>query len=86
MQPLKGITVATRHLADMGARVVKIERPGVGDFARGYADAALMHKQQTGEGQRIDAVPALGQHTAAILAGLGYKAEQIVRLRAEGEI
>ena len=47
MQPLKGITVvtlehaiaapfATRQLADMGARVVKIERPGVGDFARGY--------------------------------------------------
>ena len=47
MQPLKGITVvalehaiaapfATRQLADMGARVIKIERPGVGDFARGY--------------------------------------------------
>ena len=26
---------ATRQLADLGARVVKIERPG-GDFARGY--------------------------------------------------
>ena len=49
MQPLKGITVvtlehaiaapfATRQLADMGARVIKIERPGVGDFARGYDD------------------------------------------------
>ena len=47
MQPLKGITVvtlehaiaapfATRQLADMGARVIKIERPGVGDFARAY--------------------------------------------------
>ncbi|MGA8516227.1 MAG: CaiB/BaiF CoA-transferase family protein, partial [Burkholderiaceae bacterium] len=47
MQPLKGITVvtlehaiaapfATRQLADMGARIIKIERPGVGDFARGY--------------------------------------------------
>lgn len=47
MQPLKGITVvtlehaiaapfATRQLADLGARVVKIERPGAGDFARGY--------------------------------------------------
>ena len=47
MQPLAGLTVvaieqaiaapfATRQLADLGARVIKVERPGVGDFARGY--------------------------------------------------
>lgn len=28
--------LATRHLADLGARVIKIERPGGGDFARNY--------------------------------------------------
>jgi len=46
-QPLEGVTVvaieqavagpfATRQLADLGARVIKIERPDGGDFARGY--------------------------------------------------
>ncbi len=51
MQPLAGITVvsievavaapfAARQLADLGARVIKIERPDVGDFARGYDDKA----------------------------------------------
>ncbi|GAA1549607.1 CaiB/BaiF CoA-transferase family protein [Brevibacterium picturae] len=45
--PLAGITVvaleqavaapfATRQLADLGARVIKVERPDGGDFARGY--------------------------------------------------
>jgi crotonobetainyl-CoA:carnitine CoA-transferase CaiB-like acyl-CoA transferase len=47
VRPLEGITVVsleqavaapfcTRQLADLGARVIKVERPQVGDFARNY--------------------------------------------------
>jgi itaconate CoA-transferase len=47
MQPLAGLIVVTlehaiaapfctRQLAELGARVIKVERPGSGDFARGY--------------------------------------------------
>ena len=51
LQPLRDLAVvsleqavaapfATRQLADLGARVIKVERPGSGDFARGYDTSA----------------------------------------------
>ena len=52
MRPLEGLTVvsieqavaapfATRQLADLGARVIKVERPGLGDFARDYDETVM---------------------------------------------
>jgi itaconate CoA-transferase len=52
IRPLEGITVvslehaiaapfATRQLADLGARVIKVERPETGDFARQYDERVL---------------------------------------------
>jgi itaconate CoA-transferase len=62
IRPLDGITVValehviaapfcTRQLADLGARIIKIERPGDGDFARGYdtqVDGLSSHFAQRG--------------------------------------
>jgi itaconate CoA-transferase len=52
MRILEGLTVvsieqavaapfATRQLADLGARVIKVERPGQGDFARDYDETVM---------------------------------------------
>src|ERR1700759_5474929 len=56
MRPMEGMRVialehagaaprCSRHLADLGADVIKIERPGSGDFARNYDD--FVHGQSS---------------------------------------
>jgi crotonobetainyl-CoA:carnitine CoA-transferase CaiB-like acyl-CoA transferase len=150
MLPLAGITVvaleqaiaapfATRQLADLGARVIKIERPDSGDFARDYdakvcglssqfvwanrskesltldlkrpeatiildrllatADvfiqnllpgaterALLPPVTISGVEPNMGAIPALGEHTAAILKDLGFDAAQIAAWKQAGVI
>jgi crotonobetainyl-CoA:carnitine CoA-transferase CaiB-like acyl-CoA transferase len=98
MLPLSGITVvaleqavavpfATRQLADLGARVIKIERPGVGDFARDY-DAAVhglsanfVWLNRSKESLTLDLKhPA----AAAIMAGLLEQADVFIQNLAPG--
>jgi itaconate CoA-transferase len=85
--PLEGLLVvaleqavavpfATRQLADLGARVIKIERPGPGDFARGYDTTVLgqasyfVWLNRGKESVALDVKSAGGADTlAALLAG-----------------
>src|SRR5215204_74516 len=93
--PLEGITVvsleqavaapfAPRQLADLGARVVKVERPGVGDFARGYDMygysgilSALYRREKTGEGATLEVsmLEALGEWMGFPAYFAGYSGE-----------
>ena len=67
---------ATRQLADLGARVIKVERPGAGDFARGYDRSVLgqasyfVWLNRGKESVELDVKSADGQAAlAALLAG-----------------
>jgi crotonobetainyl-CoA:carnitine CoA-transferase CaiB-like acyl-CoA transferase len=67
---------ATRQLADLGARVIKIERPGDGDFARGYDRTVLGQSSyfvwlnRGKESVQLDVKTSAGQAAlTALLAG-----------------
>ena len=91
--PLAGVTVvaleqavaapfATRQLADLGARVIKVERPGSGDFARGFD--TTVHGQASyfvwlnrgKESIELDIKSADGR---AVLAALAARADVLVQ-------
>ena len=97
-RPLDGILVvtlehaiaapfATRQLAELGARVIKVERPGVGDFARSYDDRVrglashFVWCNRSKESLTLDA-----KHPEAheILARLVAKADVVVQNLAPG--
>ena len=98
MRPLTGITVVTlehaiaapyctRQLADLGARVIKIERPGVGDFARAYDDRTrglASHFVWTNRSKESLTLDLKHPEAAAILADLVGRADVVVQNLAPG--
>ena len=78
---------ATRQLADLGARVIKVERPGTGDFARGYDRSVLgqasyfVWLNRGKESVELDVKSADGQ---AALAALLARADVFVQNLAPG--
>ncbi|KAL2072365.1 hypothetical protein VTL71DRAFT_11708 [Oculimacula yallundae] len=97
-RPLDGITVialeqviagpyCTRQLAEMGARVVKIERPGQGDFARSYDTRAAglsSHFAWTNRSKQSLALDVKNDSDLALLKKLITKADVFLQNLAPG--
>ncbi len=98
MKPLEGITVVTlehaiaapfctRQLADLGARVIKIERPGTGDFARGYdsrVKGLASHFVWTNRSKESLSLDLKHAAAPALLASLLESADVLVQNLAPG--
>ncbi|MFL6675927.1 MAG: CaiB/BaiF CoA transferase family protein [Massilia sp.] len=98
MRPLDGITVVTlehaiaapfctRQLADLGARVIKVERPGVGDFARAYdtrARGLASHFVWTNRSKESLTLDVKHEEAEAILGKLLDEADVLVQNLAPG--
>jgi len=98
MLPLQGTTVVTlehaiaapfctRQLADLGARVIKIERPGSGDFARRYDERVrglASHFVWTNRSKESLTLDVKHRDAATILERLLRKADVLVQNLAPG--
>nr|WP_232542037.1 CaiB/BaiF CoA-transferase family protein [Nocardia bovistercoris] len=98
MLPLDGFTVvaveqavaaplATRQLADLGARVIKVERVGEGDFARNYDHAVhgqASHFVWLNRGKESIAVDLKSERGVAIVRELLDRADVLVHNTAPG--
>ncbi|MGR3570976.1 CaiB/BaiF CoA transferase family protein [Brevirhabdus sp.] len=98
IRPLDGITVValehaiaapfcTRQLADLGARVIKIERPGTGDFARGYdrrVRGLASHFVWTNRSKESLTLDLKHPRAAAVLSRLMARADVVVQNLAPG--
>jgi itaconate CoA-transferase len=97
-RPLEGVTVvaleqviagpfATRQLAELGARVIKIERPGAGDAARGYdrtVKGLSSHFVWVNRSKESLALDVKHPQSKAILARLLARADVFVQNLAPG--
>lgn len=97
-RPLDGITVVslehaiaapfcTRQLADLGARVIKVERPGVGDFARAYDQRVrgeASHFVWTNRSKESLALDLKDAEALAVLKALLARADVLVQNLAPG--
>ncbi|MCZ8516307.1 CaiB/BaiF CoA-transferase family protein [Paenibacillus filicis] len=100
MLPLEGITVvsleqavaapfATRQLADLGARVIKIERPGTGDFARYYDETVngmSSHFVWVNRSKESLALDLKEEESKRILEALLSKADVFIQNLAPGAV